>query len=346
MLGRKRDIQQVAEKSAPAAVRPAPGGSAGRDSTVKATERERRLQMQAYHAWASIARHKAFPTVEDMRAVGAAAFRNHSFLIDLSAGPLEPKLSDVGSELLFDCDEPPRSPDSIPSLSILSRLTDHYLQAVSNRAPIGFEAAFDNRLGQHLQYRGILLPLSSDGETIDSVWGVINWREQAGVKPSSQSPVMKKSRSSKTPAAEQAPEAPPVQQLSKQAEKFKEYLMSVENKLNECMEIEGAMAAALVDSSSGMAVATVGSPRGLDLNVAAAGNTNVMRAKYSTMAELGLKEEIEDVLITLGSQYHMIRPLSDESGKGLFVYLVLDKAKANLAMARFKLGKIEKELTV
>lgn len=122
--------------------------------------------------------------------------------------------------------------------------------------------------------------------------------------------------------------------------------MSVEEKMAECLEIEGATAAALVDSSSGMAVATVGNPRGLDLNVAAAGNTNVMKAKEKTMKDLGLKDTIEDVLITLSSQYHMIRPLTDASGKGLFIYLVLDKEKANLAMARFKLGQIEKGVTV
>ena len=122
--------------------------------------------------------------------------------------------------------------------------------------------------------------------------------------------------------------------------------MSIDEKLAACLDIDGAVAAALVDSSSGMAIATVGTPRGIDLNIAAAGNTNVMKAKEKTMKELGLKETIEDVLITLTTQYHLIRPLTDASGKGLFIYLVLDKEKANLAMARFKLSQIEKSVTV
>ena len=96
--------------------------------------------------------------------------------------------------------------------------------------------------------------------------------------------------------------------------------MSLEANLNACLEIDGAVAVALVDSSSGMALATAGTPRGLDLNVAAAGNTNVMKAKEKTMKDLGLKDKIEDVLITLTSQYHLIRPLTDASGKGLFIY--------------------------
>ncbi|MCJ1961330.1 hypothetical protein [Novosphingobium mangrovi (ex Hu et al. 2023)] len=122
--------------------------------------------------------------------------------------------------------------------------------------------------------------------------------------------------------------------------------MSLEAKLNECLEIDGAKAVALVDLATGMAVATAGDSNGLDLNVAAAGNTNVMKAKLATMQELGLNDEVEDVLISLSSQYHMIRPLTDDSGKGLFLYLVLDKAKANLGMARFKVSRIEADLKV
>lgn len=122
--------------------------------------------------------------------------------------------------------------------------------------------------------------------------------------------------------------------------------MSLEAKLNECLEIDGAKAVALVDLATGMVVATAGDANGLDLNVAAAGNTNVMKAKQATMNDLGLDDEIEDVLITLSSQYHMIRPLTDDSGKGLFLYLVLDKAKANLGMARFKVSRIEAGLKV
>ncbi|MEV0189697.1 hypothetical protein ACFVGM_18900 [Kitasatospora purpeofusca] len=110
--------------------------------------------------------------------------------------------------------------------------------------------------------------------------------------------------------------------------------------------IEGAIGAALVDYNSGMALATLDGPGGFDLNVAAAGNTDVVRAKMRTMDMLGLGDGIEDILITLSSQYHLIRPLTGRSGKGLFLYLALDKGRANLAMARHQLIKIEAELEV
>ncbi|MEV0530682.1 hypothetical protein [Kitasatospora sp. NPDC050463] len=110
--------------------------------------------------------------------------------------------------------------------------------------------------------------------------------------------------------------------------------------------IEGAIGAALVDYNSGMALATLDGPGGLDLNVAAAGNTDVVRAKMRTMDMLGLQDGIEDILITLSSQYHLIRPLTGRSGKGLFLYLALDKSRANLAMARHQLTKVEAEMEV
>ncbi|MFB6894243.1 hypothetical protein ACFCX4_33595 [Kitasatospora sp. NPDC056327] len=110
--------------------------------------------------------------------------------------------------------------------------------------------------------------------------------------------------------------------------------------------IEGAIGAALVDYNSGMALATLDGPGGLDLNVAAAGNTDVVRAKMRTMDMLGLSDGIEDILITLSSQYHLIRPLTSRTGKGLFLYLALDKGRANLAMARHQLTKIEADLEV
>ncbi|MFE7528531.1 hypothetical protein ACFU7Y_22840 [Kitasatospora sp. NPDC057542] len=110
--------------------------------------------------------------------------------------------------------------------------------------------------------------------------------------------------------------------------------------------IEGAIGAALVDYNSGMALATLDGPGGLDLNVAAAGNTDVVRAKMRTMDMLGLQDGIEDILITLSSQYHLIRPLTGRTGKGLFLYLALDKSRANLAMARHQLSRIEADLEV
>ena len=116
--------------------------------------------------------------------------------------------------------------------------------------------------------------------------------------------------------------------------------------LKDAMQIDGAIGAALVDHSSGMALGTVGGSRDLDLTVAAAGNTDVVRAKLRAMEMLNISEKIEDILITLDSQYHVLRPLTGRSSKGLFLYLALNRDRANLAMARHQLRRIEQMLDV
>ncbi|CAL9391694.1 hypothetical protein C1708_06550 [Streptomyces sp. DH-12] len=124
-------------------------------------------------------------------------------------------------------------------------------------------------------------------------------------------------------------------------------MASVEVSLKDIMtNVEGALGAAVVDYSSGMALGTLGGGKDLDLTVAAAGNTDVIRAKVRTMELLGLTGQIEDILITLESQYHLIRLVTGRSGNGLFLYLVLDKSRSNLAMARHQLKRVEEQLEV
>ncbi len=120
--------------------------------------------------------------------------------------------------------------------------------------------------------------------------------------------------------------------------------MDIETSLKQAMEIDGAVGVALVDYQSGMALGSLGGSRYLNLEVAAAGNTEVVRAKMRTMASLELNDEIEDILITLGGQYHLIRPLRSRGGQGLFLYLALMKSRANLAMARHQVRRIEEDL--
>ncbi|MFI1098447.1 hypothetical protein [Streptomyces sp. NPDC020917] len=124
-------------------------------------------------------------------------------------------------------------------------------------------------------------------------------------------------------------------------------MANTETALKDTMtSIEGVIGVALVDYTSGMALGTLGGGKELDLNVAAAGNTDVVRAKVRTMELLGLKDEIEDILITLGNQYHMIRLLKGRGKNGLFLYVALDKGRANLAMARHQLRGIEADLEI
>ncbi|MFI5916419.1 hypothetical protein [Dactylosporangium sp. NPDC051541] len=116
--------------------------------------------------------------------------------------------------------------------------------------------------------------------------------------------------------------------------------------LKDAMQIDGAVGAALVDYGSGMALGIVGGSRDFDLAIAAAGNSDVVRANLRAMEMLGIEGGIEDILVTLGGQYHIIRPVTGHSGQGLFLYLVLSKQRANLALARHSLRRIEENLEI
>jgi hypothetical protein len=109
--------------------------------------------------------------------------------------------------------------------------------------------------------------------------------------------------------------------------------MDIETALKEAMTIDGALGVSLVDCESGMMLGSAGGGRELDLEVASAGNTDVVRAKARALDALGISEEIEDILITLDRQYHLIR-LLHRGGSPLFFYLAMDRSRANLALAR------------
>ena len=123
----------------------------------------------------------------------------------------------------------------------------------------------------------------------------------------------------------------------------KEMTMNIKDSLTKLNTLDGFVGAALVDSESGMLLGQEGGGS-MNLEIAAAGNTEVVKSKRKTMANLGIKENLEDMLITLTKQYHLIRPLRSRST--LFFYLVLDRSRANLAMARIALADVEKELQV
>jgi hypothetical protein len=118
---------------------------------------------------------------------------------------------------------------------------------------------------------------------------------------------------------------------------------NIKESLSKIMQLDGALGTCVVDSNSGMMLGSDGGGN-VNLEVAAAGNTEVVRAKRKTMKALNLKDTIEDILITLHGQYHLIRPLS--SNDALFIYLVLDKQRGNLAMSRHQLAGIEKDMSI
>lgn len=139
---------------------------------------ERRMHVRAYNHWVSLLGGRAYPSIEDLDPASIADFGPNSVLLDFSMGIDDPSVQYLGRALREECgvEAGIRKISDVPSRSLLSRLTDHYLQIIANRAPIGFEAEFQGLGGHNTLYRGILMPFSSDDDTIDFIYGVINWK--------------------------------------------------------------------------------------------------------------------------------------------------------------------------
>ena len=143
---------------------------------------ERRMQVRAYNHWASLLGEATFPSIEGLEPENLTDFGPNSVLLDFSHGIEDPAVQFLGDKLAEECgatDSAIENLSDVPPRSLLSRITDHYMQILANQAPIGFEAEFVNERGASVLYRGILLPFSSDDETIDFIYGVINWKEMA-----------------------------------------------------------------------------------------------------------------------------------------------------------------------
>ncbi|MEO5773437.1 MAG: hypothetical protein ABIQ32_04880 [Sphingomicrobium sp.] len=142
---------------------------------------ERRMHVRAYNYWVSLLDGRDYPSIEDLEPSDVADFAANSVLLDFTCGRDNPATPYIGAAIRQECDldDGIKSIADVPSRSLLSRLTDHYMQIIANRAPVGFEAEFENQRGEPICYRGILMPFSSDGDTIDFIYGVINWKRGA-----------------------------------------------------------------------------------------------------------------------------------------------------------------------
>jgi predicted regulator of Ras-like GTPase activity (Roadblock/LC7/MglB family) len=132
------------------------------------------------------------------------------------------------------------------------------------------------------------------------------------------------------PAAQAAAVAEPV--VEAPAAQVVDDRPSLEEVLAKLLSFDGAMCVAVVDSETGMILGKAGS--GVEIDLAAAGASVILRARLASIKALGGTEQIDDVLISTTSQVQIIHPLPDNPS--IFTYLIGDKSKSSLAMARYK----------
>ena len=142
---------------------------------------ERRMQVRAYNLWAGMLEGRKLPSIEQFDFANPPDFASNGVMLDFTAGMENPVISSLGARLAEECGAqgPIRHLSDVPRGSLLSRITDHYMEILANQAPIGFEAEFVGQRGATILYRGILLPFATVGDRIDYVYGVINWKEVA-----------------------------------------------------------------------------------------------------------------------------------------------------------------------
>lgn len=144
---------------------------------------ERRLHARAYNLWATLQRGRAFPSPADLDLTELGGFAPNSVLLAITLGG--GASADGGAELRF---LGPRlreqaglgesvPADALPPGSLAARLVARVPEVLAARAPVGFADEYATSRGSELLCRGILMPLSSDGETIDMIHGVVNWKQ-------------------------------------------------------------------------------------------------------------------------------------------------------------------------
>lgn len=143
---------------------------------------ERRIHVRAYNHWAALLRGRAFPAVADFDPA-VPDFAPNGVLLTLAAGDIAPGLRYVGERLRAEAGLAVKEASlaDVPPGSLLARLIERCSVVLERHAPVGFEAEFVSLRGLRTLYRGILMPLSDNGRTVDAVYGVINWKEVANV---------------------------------------------------------------------------------------------------------------------------------------------------------------------
>ena len=119
-----------------------------------------------------------------------------------------------------------------------------------------------------------------------------------------------------------------------------DFLQNFQNDLKE--NISGFIAVSVTEVETGMSYSSLSLDPNFDPELASAYNLEVVKAKMKAIKALGLDQKINDILITLTNQLHIIDVSDDEK---YFIYLAVDSTKANLGMTRAVLARFKKDIS-
>ncbi|GAM04045.1 hypothetical protein [Novosphingobium sp. MBES04] len=299
---------------------------------------ERRLQMQVYHEWARLARSRPYPDFQDMEDGALEPFRADSVIVHVPAHGDAAHLTFVGTNLRRDCGEGTRLArlDDVPDATLLAHLTENCEQCVANRSPIWFEAEFDNRLGEAVKARGILLPVSSDGHAVDMVWCAASCTFEARKAPVTPLPIP-----AEIALGENAFTGDALAAMQNEPA-FRTLVVELGKRLVSAANLDGLVGLALVATAGGEVISQLRRGAGFDLPRTAQSMAGLARAEGEALAAASSSERVEQVAVTSARHVWFARPLGEVCG--LMVLVALDRAVVNLANARLAMARFARDL--
>jgi hypothetical protein len=104
--------------------------------------------------------------------------------------------------------------------------------------------------------------------------------------------------------------------------------------LDPVTSIDGFRLAGLIDASTGMVLACAQDGDDMSLPTAAAGAADIAGVLSHLTGALAVSDELEDVMVTFNNHFQLIRMLRPTPTQTVILLVILDRARANLAMAR------------
>ncbi len=151
----------------------------GVEAPLSILQSERRIHVRAYNRWARLRGGRAFPDPRDLQSPELAEFLPRAVILRYPEPAAEPDILFIGRALRdeagLDATSLPAL-DDVPPGSLVDRLAARHADIASHRAPVGIEAEYTGAYGEATLYRGVMLPFSTDGQAIDHVCGIVNWK--------------------------------------------------------------------------------------------------------------------------------------------------------------------------
>ena len=114
--------------------------------------------------------------------------------------------------------------------------------------------------------------------------------------------------------------------------------------LADMLQVDGLLGCAIVDGTTGLVLAREArDDHPADLDLSAAASAQVLRAHRLAARNMGLSEQIDEVMTSAGNRHSVLRLVSRHPD--LFLMALLDRNRANLALARYKLMEVDKSLS-